>query len=64
MKYALIAILDTWLSLIALLSMVWGPALLEEVGPYRWPAILAWGLVLCGSNFAGYMRGYYAGRGD
>ena len=25
MKFALIAILDTWLSMIALLSIVWGP---------------------------------------
>ena len=62
MKYALIAFLDTWLSLIAPLSIVWGPALLRDVGDNTWPVILVWGLVICGSNFAGYMRGYYAGR--
>ena len=62
MKYALIAILDTWLSMLALLSIVWGPILYQEAGANRWLVLLLWGLVICGSNFAGYMRGYYAGR--
>ena len=62
MKYTLIAILDNWLSLIALLSIAWGPLLYQQVGDSKWPAVLVWGLVIAGSNFVSYLRGFYAGR--
>ena len=63
MKFTLIILLGMWLSLIALLSMTWGPALLRDVGDSsKWPVFLVWGLVIAGSNFVSYLRGFYAGR--
>ena len=63
MKRALTAFLDPWLNMLALLSIAWGPLLYQQVGDSKWPAVMVWGLVICGSNFAGFLRGFYEGRG-